>query len=228
MSTTVADLAAVIGLKVDQRAWSVGDRMIVNLKQKLSEFSTYTRGVEWFAGLIGGVVDTGDQLDEMSQKTGVSVEELQEFGYAAKQSGVSQEALGATIGKLNKNIYAAATGNKAAAKTFRTMGIAVKDAHGNIRPAGDVLGDLADHFSTLPDGPKKTALAMGVMGRSGANLIPVLNQGRARLEELRQEFIDTSAEIDGPTAAASQPQAPTCADSTSTIRIARPFRSMTW
>ncbi len=202
MAESVADFFATLGLKVDQRAWSIGDRMIVNLKQKLSEWSTYERGIKWFSGVIGGVVDLGDALDEASQKTGVSVEELQELGYAAGLSGVSQEELNGTLGKLNKNIYAASQGSKQATKAFSTMGVSVKDAHGKLRPAADVLGDISDHFATLPDGPKKTALAMQVMGRSGANLIPVLNQGRTKLEELRQEFIDTGAEIDGPTAEA--------------------------
>jgi hypothetical protein len=205
VAITVADLAAVLSLKTDKGSFAAGDALIEKIKtgaKRMFAFQTVERVASWFTQAIGGVVDLGDQLDEMSQKTGVSVEDLQEVGYAAKQSGMSQEELGSTLGKLGKNLYQASEGNKTLSKSFSTMGIAVKDAHGKVRPVTDVLGDMADHFSTLPDGPKKTALAMAVMGRAGANMIPVLNQGRSRLEELRQEFKDTGAEIDGPTAAA--------------------------
>jgi hypothetical protein len=49
--------------------------------------------------------------------------------------------------------------------------------------------DLADHFKTLPDGAEKTALAMKVLGRSGAELIPLLNAGGAAIEELGSKAV---------------------------------------
>lgn len=143
------------------------------------------------AGLIAATkaaADYGDQLDAMSQRTGVAVEDLAKLQYAAKLSDTSAEALGSGLTKLAPKITAAAAGAPESAKLFEKFGIAVRNTDGSVRGASDVLADLADVFSTMPDGPQKTALAVEFFGKKmGAELIPLLNQGRAGLKALGDE-----------------------------------------
>ena len=40
-----------------------------------------------------------------------------------------------------------------------------------------ILKDSADHFASFPDGPEKTAQAVALFGKSGADLIPILDGG---------------------------------------------------
>lgn len=201
-SESIADLFASLRLAVDERTWSIGDRILNNFKNKIASVIGTLADPSAWAGAIGGVIDAGDAIDEASQKTGVAVETLQEFGYAAGQSGVSQEGLNSALGKLAVNMDTAAHGGKAQAEIFDRMGVKVTDASGKLRDAGDVFLDISDHLSTIKDGGVKAALAVGAFGRSGKDLIPTLNAGRTHLEELRKEFRESGAEIDGPTAAA--------------------------
>jgi hypothetical protein len=53
------------------------------------------------------------------------------------------------------------------------LGIKTRDASGKLRSTQDVLGDLAERFATMPDGPVKTAIAIDALGKSGADLIPL-------------------------------------------------------
>jgi phage-related minor tail protein len=46
-----------------------------------------------------------------------------------------------------------------------------------------IMLDVADKFAKMPDGAQKTALAMELFGKSGMNLIPMLNQGRDALSK---------------------------------------------
>jgi lambda family phage tail tape measure protein len=46
---------------------------------------------------------------------------------------------------------------------------------------------IAERFGNLEDGAEKTALAIAIFGRSGAQLIPFLNEGRAGIERLKKE-----------------------------------------
>jgi hypothetical protein len=135
------------------------------------------------AALVGAVksaADYGDQLDNMSQRTGVAVEELAKLQYAAKLSDTSSEALGKGIGNLSKLMVAAAGGAEESSKLFEKFGINLRNADGTIRGTSDVLYDLADVFATMPDGPQKTALAMEFFGKKlGTELIPLLNAGEA-------------------------------------------------
>ena len=73
-----------------------------------------------------------------------------------------------------------------------------------MRPTEAVLLDLADAFAAMPDGAEKSALAVKLFGKSGVELIPFLNQGRAGIEELKQKFKELGLEIRGDTARAAE------------------------
>jgi lambda family phage tail tape measure protein len=140
-------------------------------------------GIE--AGAIALALHTAEsaaKLGELSQITGVSTEALSGLGFAAKQSGVDQESMTKGLEKLNKAIFAAATAPAGAVNAFTRLGVSVKGADGQIRGTEDIFADLAGKFSGLEDGPTKGALAIQLFGKAGAELIPVLNQGRAGIE----------------------------------------------
>jgi hypothetical protein len=58
----------------------------------------------------------------------------------------------------------------------------------------------ADYFARLPDGPAKTAAAMERFGKSGADLIPILNKGRAGIAQLEAEARRLGVTVDNETA----------------------------
>lgn len=143
------------------------------------------------AALIGAVrsaADYGDQLDNMSQRTGVAVEDLSRLGYAAKLSDTSTEALGKGLKFLSGIMVAAAGGAEESSKLFEKYGIAVRNTDGSVRDTSEVLMDLADVFAALPDGAQKSALATEFFGKKmGTELIPLLNQGRAAIKAMGDE-----------------------------------------
>ena len=152
-----------------------------------------------------GVIDRADQMYEASQALGVTVEDLSRLQYAAELSGVSAENLEKSIRKLSVGLYdASQSATGPAATAFRAIGISATDAAGNIRPAIDVIGDLAARFETLPDGAEKTALAIKVFGRSGADMIPMLNEGEAGLKAMYEEAEQLGIVLDTETAAAAE------------------------
>ena len=130
---------------------------------------------------VKGAINSFDDLEKTSQRIGVPVEALSALRYAAKLSDVSAETLDKSMGKLAKTIIEAAQGSQTAIHAFRALGVNFRDANGGIKPLNDLLPDLADKFSRMEDGTKKTALAMQIFGRAGASMIPLLNSGRAGL-----------------------------------------------
>jgi len=139
------------------------------------------------AAAVGGLavlgknaIDAADNLNDLSQRTGVGVETLSKFGAAAEDSGSSLDEVGKALGKLSKGIVDPAS---KANEALRSIGVASTDSLGKIRPVDAVMLDIADKFSKLPDGAEKTALAMDIFGKSGANLIPMLNGGREALSQ---------------------------------------------
>ena len=143
-------------------------------------------GVAAAAGLVllvQNTINAADNLRDMAQKTGIAVETLNGLGFAASQAGGSLDSMVAAAGKLNKSIAEAASGTPAQAEAFKALGISVFDAGGQLKSADVVMAEIADKFETYADGPEKVALAVALMGKSGADMIPVLNDGGAAMRE---------------------------------------------
>jgi len=143
--------------------------------------------VNEFASMTKAAIDFGDQLDNMSQRTGVSTDELSKLAYAAKMSDTSLEGIQQGFRKLSQSMLAAQDAGSDQAKIFKEIGVSTVDAAGNLRDTNDVMEDLANVFKDMPDGAGKTALAMELLGKSGADLIPYLNSGKEGLRALKQE-----------------------------------------
>ena len=97
--------------------------------------------------------------------------------------------------KLAKNSSDSADGIGEAKEAFKKMDIDVKDSNGHLLNNIDIMYKIADRFSKMRDGGLKTALAMQVFGRSGAELIPLLNEGSSGLREMQIEARALGLEI---------------------------------
>jgi len=150
-----------------------------------------------------GAINMMDQLDEMAEKTGVSVEALSKLRYAGETVGTSTEQLGGGLRKLAKLMAEAAGGSQEADNVFKTIGVTFKDTAGNLRPTEKVLSDLAERFASFEDGPTKAALAMKVFGKSGEDMIPILNLGAAGLAASADEAKRLGIELGGDAARAA-------------------------
>jgi hypothetical protein len=127
-----------------------------------------------------GALEAGrwaDQLEELSQRTGIPVQQLQGLEFVGKATNLTLDDLVTGTRGLSK---AMVEGNPA----FEKFGIRTREANGELREVLPVLLDLADVFKSLPAGPEKIALAVELLGRSGQALIPTLTKGKQSLQEL--------------------------------------------
>lgn len=162
---------------------------IGNIFTKIAESAVQMgiRSATAFPHLIQGAIDSADALAKTSQKIGITVEELSGLQHAAKLAGVENAGLTTSVGILSQNMREASRGSKEYADAFSMLGIAVKNEDGTLRSSSAVLEDIADRFVGMPDGAQKTALAMKLLGRSGRDMIPLLNEGAAGLRRNREE-----------------------------------------
>lgn len=195
-------------IKAIQKEGKELERSIKPLKEQAAEIGTAFAAaggliVGAFVAMTKQTANYGDTLNDARQKTGVAVEDLAKLGFAAEQSGSSFEGMSTGLKFLAKNMESATTGGKQQKEAFDRLGISVVDATGKLRPAKDVFLDVADRFSRMEDGAGKTAVAMQIFGRAGADLIPTLNSGRRGLEEMGEAAERTGLVISGDAAKAS-------------------------
>lgn len=136
---------------------------------------------------IGHVRTLGEQLNNMSQITGFSVEKLGGLQLAAATNNVSLEQLTHGITQFSRKLIDATKGQGESAEAFNRMGVSIRDSTGALKTTDELLGEVADKFKGYEDGAGKAALAQELFGRAGVQLIPLLNEGSAGLAKLREE-----------------------------------------
>jgi len=140
------------------------------------------------ASFAKSAIDAADNLRDMSQRTGVSVEMLSKFEKAAAMGGTSIEVVSKNMERLSKGLYSVNysvndSGNKVGPALER-LGLSATNSAGKLKNADQVLLEIADKFQKMPDGVEKTALAIQLFGKAGAEIIPMLNEGRQAIEGL--------------------------------------------
>ncbi|HAV56606.1 MAG TPA: hypothetical protein DCX45_03590 [Acinetobacter junii] len=150
-------------------------------------------------------IDFADEIGKTAQKIGISTEALSTLKYAADLADVSFQELQTGIARLSRNMFEVSQGaGQTAKKAFDILGISVVDSTGRLKASDKILIDIAEKFSKMRDGTLKTATAMSIFGRAGAELIPFLNQGAEGINKLQEEARRLGIEIDERTAASAE------------------------
>jgi len=136
-----------------------------------------------FVGLIKGAIDSADSFGKMADQTGIAANTLQAYVNAGKLAGVSQETIDKGLRRLAQSMREADQGIATYKDSYDALGISVRGTDGELKSSEQVLGEIANKFSELPDGATKAAISMEIFGRSGASLINLLNGGAESLTE---------------------------------------------
>ncbi|MFS8973856.1 hypothetical protein PO002_04980 [Cupriavidus necator] len=144
-------------------------------------------GVSAVLGQMKASIDGLDAFDELSERLAVNAGVLQKYSYQAHFYGVSLDEVGGSLKKLSVNMTEAAAGGKDQAQLFRTLGVSVVGANGKLRDVDAVMADVMEKFSGMEDGAGKTALAVDLFGKSGANLNAWLSSGADGLQQATDE-----------------------------------------
>lgn len=187
--------------KLKNKSSSMGDFMGNAFGSIQTKFALMgAAAVSAFGVMVKSAIDAADEINKLSQRTGVSAEQLSTMKYAAELSDVSIDKLATSFKFLNKNISDAADGGKESSAIFRSLGIEFSDTTGLARQADLVLYDIASKFKNLPDGADKASMALKLFGRSGEEIIPFLNAGADGIKRLQDEARSLGLEVSTNTA----------------------------
>ena len=145
-------------------------------------------GVAAGAGLLvitRKVAQTGDEIAKLSKKVGISTEILSGYSHAAELSGTSLTGMTTGLRRLSANIVDAERGLLESKRAFSALDISIKNSDGSLKELNPMLLEVADKFARMEDGAVKAGLAQDLFGRSGLEMIPMLNEGSAGLKKHR-------------------------------------------
>lgn len=131
-----------------------------------------------------------DRVDKLSQKIGLSRQGFQEWDYIMSQSGMSVDQLQMGFKTLVTQIDQAVSGSGKGAESFKQLGISVTDTNGKVKNQETIFNEAVIALQGMEEGTEKAKLANDLFGRSGAEMMPLLNGAAGSVEELRKKAND--------------------------------------
>jgi hypothetical protein len=202
----MADLAFKVD--IDGNGFAKVSKLSGNFKKADSsaqKFGKALKGATVIAGAFAGAATAGalaigaiikqtlEQIDattKASRAVGVQTELYTGLIHVAKLGGIEQEKLNGSLKRFARNMNDAEKGIGTGKVAFEQLGISIKDNEGDLKTQEDLMLDIADRFSEMENGAQKTAIAQDIFGKSGADMINVLNAGS---DAMREQLLSAEA-----------------------------------
>lgn len=168
-----------------------------DMGDKLTAAGNSMRGISTAAAALAASIGAltvksgkwADDINTMSKVYSIGTGELQKYAAAADLVDVDVETIAKSHVKLEKQMLSASKGTGASAEAFEKLGVEVTDANGNLRKGDDVWNDVIKALGSMENETERDALAMQLMGKSAAELNPLIEDGG----ETYKQVADTMA-----------------------------------
>jgi len=187
----VKELVTKLGFDVDDKELGKLDDSVKTITAGfIGLVGTIAAASATLYGLVKSTADSVGQIKDLSESLGITTDRLQELMTFAGGAGISNEELGQSLGLLNRNLVAAKDGSEETINSFKKLGFSANELKNGTLTADSAIERISKNFDKLPEGPERSALAMQLFGRSGARLIPMLNDMRDGLTPTQQAIME--------------------------------------
>ena len=199
----MANVVEIILRGVDQysRGFTTAIKDMTSLKSAAgSLYNSFLGAATAAAGALTTLtvqaIRNADEMGKMAQRTQIPVETLSRLVHAAQMSNVSAQQLETGIRALSKTMSEALSDSSSdSAQRFAALGISLTDTQGKMVSADQILLQLATRFSNFAENAAKADLAMKFFGKSGTDMLPMLNESAAGIRKLGDEAVVVTAEM---------------------------------
>jgi hypothetical protein len=191
---TIASLLVNLGMNVAgfQSGAKQGVASLASLSSAVTGLNQAMQLAQGGWGLLNGafqkfhaVGESIRQIGEFSSMTGYSTERLVALQSAAKRFGVDAETMNTGLKKLVVNLGKAQEEGSPAADALRKLGLSAELL--NKLGSDAAFNSVANAISRLPTPAEKAAAAVELFGKSGIELVNVLNLGKSGIDELQHK-----------------------------------------
>lgn len=172
--------------KLANNVKSVGDK-IQGVGKALTPVSVAAAGaITGIAALGVKTASTGAELDDLSQRLGISAEKVQELKYVAAQAGVDWEIYNKGIIRARAALLDLSSGiSNNATKAVQSLGISLE----NFSSQEEMIDGVMTALAGVKDKTLQAACANEIFGDKIANeMLPYLNAGAEEIQKFKSEF----------------------------------------
>jgi hypothetical protein len=131
--------------------------------------------------LVRHQMDAIEATALLAERIGTTTEKLSGLQYAAKLVDVSTDSLATGFDRMLENMGQAAAGTGTAGAAFAHLGLNVQAL--SKMDSTDAFTAIAEKIKDIQSPAERVAVTMEIMGRSGAELLPLMMQGAKGIHE---------------------------------------------
>ena len=173
--------------KTEEKAEGLGSKLGNGIKTAAKWGTAIVGGA---TAAVGGLIavtnqtaEYADEIDKLSERTGINREELQRWKYAASQSGADIGKLETGVKKLSDVMDDAINGNEKAVESFAALGISIDDLKNKSQE--EIFTNVMNSLADMEQGATRNALGNDLLGKSYTEMLPLLNAGSDGMQELK-------------------------------------------
>ena len=184
MTATIRNDTASQGLDIDAAGFAQLESLLKGVTGYVVNLAAAMEGAAQTAfGFVQKTAEGLDSLYQLAQQTGASVNGINALGYAARQTGVSTEAMFSSL----ESMANALRNDPGAENVLTRLGIQTREADGSLRDTAALVNELGQALSDLPDGQaRQIAQALGVDQKTLASMQSGMRDFSADYQAMQQ------------------------------------------
>lgn len=194
----VGELWVLFGLQ-PTKGWGEATKLLEGVKRAAMAVVT-GQGIRAIAGLVTHATEAATHLVSMSQAMALTVEQTQEWGYVAEQSGSNLKELSVGFNMFLRNLqqYSQGKGSKNFAAHMRDLGVSATQAQLSFTTKDgfqNVLLKVSDGLHGMGNAAAKATHTLLFGARAGRAALADMSRGSDTLKEMfarRREFGELS------------------------------------
>jgi hypothetical protein len=176
-------------------------RSLNEMRNGVKEFSTSAKsqiagifGVGAITAWVSVALDAAGRIDDLSKRLNISAESFQRLSFASKLSGGNMELIGKALTFLSKNLAIAQEDSSKFSESASVLNLNLEEL-AKLSPEGQMIELARGYEQSANKGAALNAI-MKLLGKSGAEVIPMLAGGASELEGLfDQASVQTNEQI---------------------------------
>jgi hypothetical protein len=196
---TIRGLASSIGIDINPAVEALASKFDGISEKAGMAILTIGTMITTLGRFTLSTAEAAGKIDELSHKTGLTTDTIQELNYAAEFLEVSAEDIGSSIAKMTKSMDTARSGTGDAAEAFRTLKVRIDESNGQLRDSEAVFYDVIDALGKHKNETEKDALSMSIFGKSAMSLNNLILEGSKGIKGYAKEAREAGYIIDNET-----------------------------
>jgi hypothetical protein len=136
-------------------------------------------------GMADKTSESMDRIDKMSQRLGMTKQSFQEWDYILSQNGVSMDSMNTAMKSMTTAMASLSVEGKKGEETLGKLGISVEDLKNMSQE--QIFEKAVVALQNMNEGYEKARLAQQLFGKQGQEMLPMLNQSKGSIDELKNK-----------------------------------------